>query len=86
MRLGSQEADSKLHRWYRSPELLFGAQEYTYAVDIWAVGCIFAELMLRTPYVAGDSDIDQLKKIFHALGTPTEADWPVKYHHVLSIP
>lgn len=65
-------------RWYRSPELLYGAQEYTYAVDIWAVGCIFAELMLRTPYVAGESDIDQLTKIFHALGTPTEADWPVR--------
>ena len=64
-------------RWYRSPELLFGAKEYTYAVDIWAVGCIFAELMLRTPYVAGDSDLDQLTKIFHALGTPTETDWPV---------
>ncbi|KAI7856111.1 kinase-like domain-containing protein [Circinella umbellata] len=63
-------------RWYRSPELLFGAKEYTYAVDIWAVGCIFAELMLRTPYVAGDSDLDQLTKIFHALGTPTETDWP----------
>ncbi|KAI8350134.1 kinase-like domain-containing protein [Blakeslea trispora] len=63
-------------RWYRSPELLFGAKEYSYAVDIWAVGCIFAELMLRTPYVAGDSDLDQLTKIFHALGTPTETDWP----------
>ncbi|KAI8987018.1 kinase-like domain-containing protein, partial [Pilobolus umbonatus] len=63
-------------RWYRSPELLFGAREYSYAVDIWAVGCIFAELMLRTPYLAGESDMDQLTKIFHALGTPTEADWP----------
>ncbi|KAG1442315.1 hypothetical protein G6F56_011114 [Rhizopus delemar] len=63
-------------RWYRSPELLFGAKEYSYAVDIWAVGCIFAELMLRTPYVAGESDMDQLTKIFHALGTPTEMDWP----------
>ncbi|KAI8353305.1 kinase-like domain-containing protein [Choanephora cucurbitarum] len=63
-------------RWYRSPELLFGAKEYSYAVDIWAVGCIFAELMLRTPYVAGESDLDQLTKIFHALGTPTETDWP----------
>ncbi|KAG0169726.1 TFIIH complex serine/threonine-protein kinase subunit kin28 [Apophysomyces sp. BC1034] len=63
-------------RWYRSPELLFGAREYSYAVDIWAVGCIFAELMLRTPYVAGDSDMDQLTKIFHALGTPSEIDWP----------
>ncbi|CAO3611471.1 unnamed protein product [Cunninghamella blakesleeana] len=63
-------------RWYRSPELLFGAKEYSYAIDIWAVGCIFAELMLRTPLVAGDSDMDQLTKIFHALGTPTENDWP----------
>lgn len=65
-----------VYRWYRSPELLFGAKEYSYAVDIWAVGCIFAELMLRTPYVAGESDMDQLTKIFHALGTPTEMDWP----------
>ncbi|KAI8970191.1 kinase-like domain-containing protein [Mycotypha africana] len=63
-------------RWYRSPELLLGAKEYSYAVDIWAVGCIFAELMLRTPYVAGESDMDQLTKIFHALGTPTEHEWP----------
>jgi cyclin-dependent kinase 7 len=63
-------------RWYRSPELLFGAKEYSYAIDIWAVGCIFAELMLRTPYLAGESDMDQLTKIFHALGTPTDSDWP----------
>jgi cyclin-dependent kinase 7 len=56
--------------------LLFGANEYSFAVDIWAVGCIFAELMLRTPYVAGDTDMDQITKIFHALGTPNEQDWP----------
>ncbi|RUP02435.1 kinase-like domain-containing protein [Jimgerdemannia flammicorona] len=62
-------------RWYRAPELLMGAKQYSYAVDIWSVGCIFAELMLRTPYFAGDSDIDQLTKIFHALGTPTEQEW-----------
>ncbi|CEI89902.1 Putative CMGC/CDK/CDK7 protein kinase [Rhizopus microsporus] len=73
---GKQMTSQVVTRWYRSPELLFGAKEYSYAVDIWAVGCIFAELMLRTPYVAGESDIDQLTKIFHALGTPTEADWP----------
>jgi cyclin-dependent kinase 7 len=45
---------------------------------MWSVGCIFAELMLRVPFVAGDSDIDQLGKIFHALGTPTEETWPVR--------
>jgi cyclin-dependent kinase 7 len=42
-------------------------------VDIWAVGCIFAELMLRTPYVAGESDINQLQTIFRALGTPVSS-------------
>lgn len=73
---GKQMTSQVVTRWYRSPELLFGAKEYSFAVDIWAVGCIFAELMLRTPYVAGDTDLDQLTKIFHALGTPTEADWP----------
>ncbi|SJL03988.1 related to KIN28-cyclin-dependent ser/thr protein kinase [Armillaria ostoyae] len=63
-------------RWYRPPELLFGCRYYSTAVDIWSVGCIFAELMLRTPYLAGESDMDQLKTIFRALGTPTEQDWP----------
>ncbi|KAI8323544.1 Pkinase-domain-containing protein, partial [Martensiomyces pterosporus] len=63
-------------RWYRAPELLFGAKNYTGAIDIWAMGCIFAELLLRTPYLPGDSDMNQLKTIFRALGTPTEDDWP----------
>jgi cyclin-dependent kinase 7 len=63
-------------RWYRAPELLFGARAYSDAIDMWSVGCIFAELMLRTPYFPGDSDIDQLGKIFAALGTPTEEIWP----------
>ncbi|KAJ3395582.1 hypothetical protein CcCBS67573_g00531 [Chytriomyces confervae] len=63
-------------RWYRSPELLLRGQYYGHGVDIWAIGCIFAELMLRTPYLAGDSDLGQLQTIFRALGTPTEEDWP----------
>jgi cyclin-dependent kinase 7 len=63
-------------RWYRCPELLYGARYYGAAIDMWSIGCIFAELMLRVPYFAGDSDIDQLGKIFAALGTPTEATWP----------
>jgi cyclin-dependent kinase 7 len=82
---GKQMTSQVVTRWYRAPELLFGAKEYSYAVDIWAVGCIFAELMLRTPYVAGDSDMDQLTKIFHALGTPTEADWPVSFSAIISV-
>jgi cyclin-dependent kinase 7 len=62
--------------WYRPPELLFGAREYSGSVDMWGVGCIFAELMLRMPYLTGMNEIDQLGKIFHALGTPTEDAWP----------
>ena len=64
-------------RWYRPPELLFGCRYYSSAVDTWSVGCIFAELMLRTPYLPGETDMDQLKTIFRALGTPTEEEWPV---------
>ncbi|XP_061400055.1 cyclin-dependent kinase 7 [Musca vetustissima] len=63
-------------RWYRAPELLFGARQYGTGIDIWAVGCILAELLLRVPFLAGDSDLNQLTKIFQALGTPTEETWP----------
>lgn len=63
-------------RWYRAPELLYGARHYTAAVDIWSVGIIFAELMLRTPYLPGKSDADQLDITFRALGTPNEKTWP----------
>ncbi|CAI5712962.1 unnamed protein product [Hyaloperonospora brassicae] len=62
--------------WYRPPELLFGAREYSGSVDMWGAGCILAELMLRTPYLTGINELDQLGKIFHALGTPTEDEWP----------
>ena len=72
---GSAMTPRVVTRWYRAPELLFGARLYTGAVDIWAAGCIFAELMLRTPFLPGDSDLNQLSTIFRALGTPT--DWPV---------
>lgn len=63
-------------RWYRCPELLFGARLYGVGVDMWAVGCILAELLLRVPFLPGDSDLDQLSKIFETLGTPKEVEWP----------
>lgn len=63
-------------RWYRAPELFLGAKNYGTGIDLWAVGCIFAELLLRNPYMPGDNDIGQLNIIFQALGTPTETDWP----------
>ncbi|WFD34587.1 [pyruvate dehydrogenase (acetyl-transferring)] kinase [Malassezia cuniculi] len=73
---GSKMTTQVVTRWYRAPELFLGARAYADGVDMWAVGCIFAELMLRTPYLPGESDADQLTTIFRALGTPTEADWP----------
>ncbi|TDL24030.1 Pkinase-domain-containing protein [Rickenella mellea] len=74
-------------RWYRPPELLFGSRYYSTAVDIWSVGCIFAELMLRIPYLPGESDVDQLRTTFRALGTPTEEDWPghTKLPHYVAV-
>lgn len=74
---------NRTYRWYRPPELLFGCRYYSAAVDIWSVGCIFAELMLRIPYLPGESDMDQLNTIFRALGTPTEEDWPVSWHSLM---
>ncbi|KAF2068451.1 hypothetical protein CYY_010221, partial [Polysphondylium violaceum] len=62
--------------WYRAPELLFGAKSYGPSVDMWSIGCIFAELMLRTAYLPGNNEIDQLRKINSALGTITESNWP----------
>ena len=81
-------------RWYRAPELLFGARHYAtvnllklysiyklkfifqQAVDMWAVGCILAELLLRIPFLPGDTDLNQLDKIFSVFGIPTEENWP----------
>ncbi|CZR69476.1 probable CDC28-cyclin-dependent protein kinase [Phialocephala subalpina] len=62
--------------WYRSPEILLGGRQYSTGVDVWSVGCIFAEMCTRKPLFPGDSEIDEIFKIFKLLGTPTEADWP----------
>ncbi|KAB7507948.1 Cyclin-dependent kinase 2 [Armadillidium nasatum] len=62
--------------WYRAPEILLGSKSYCISVDIWSLGCIFAEMMTKKPLFPGDSEIDQLFRIFRILGTPTEKDWP----------
>ena len=67
-------------RWYRSPELLFGARLYGTGVDMWAMGCIIAELLLRVPFLPGDTDLGQLTKIFEVCGTPSEDSWPRVTH------
>ena len=67
---------NSITRWYRPLELLWGSTKYGGAVDVWSCGCIFAELVLRIPYLPGNSDIDQIEKIFLARGSPTSETWP----------
>ena len=63
-------------RWYRAPELLYGARDYNEGVDLWAVGCILGELLNNCPLFPGENDIDQLGIVIKNLGTPTEQSWP----------
>ncbi|KAL9239352.1 hypothetical protein vseg_013685 [Gypsophila vaccaria] len=62
--------------WYRAPELLLGAKEYSTAVDMWSVGCIMAELLTSKPLFDGKTEAEQLNKIFKMLGTPNANVWP----------
>ena len=62
--------------WYRAPEVLLGGSHYSTPVDIWSVGCIFAELARKQPLFPGDSELQQLLHIFKLLGTPSEEVWP----------
>ncbi|VAI86081.1 unnamed protein product [Triticum turgidum subsp. durum] len=62
--------------WYRAPEVLLGATHYSTPVDMWSVGCIFAELITTTALFPGDSEVQQLLHIFKLLGTPNEDVWP----------
>ena len=61
-------------RWYRAPELLLSSKHYTSAIDMWSVGCIFAELLGRRPLFAGDDYLHQLQLVCEVLGTPTDED------------
>lgn len=62
--------------FYRAPELLLGADEYSMALDIWSLGCIFFEIFTGRILFQSDSEIDQLYRIFRVLGTVNEERWP----------
>lgn len=62
--------------WYRAPEVLLGSTRYSCPVDMWSIGCIFAEMASKKPLFQGDSEIDQLFRIFRVLSTPNETTWP----------
>ncbi|KAL5240214.1 hypothetical protein ACI65C_007623 [Semiaphis heraclei] len=62
--------------WYRAPEVLLGSPKLTTAIDMWATGCIFAELLLHKPLLPGRTEIHQLDLICQLLGTPNASIWP----------
>ncbi|GAB1867957.1 Serine/threonine-protein kinase ICK [Camponotus japonicus] len=66
-------------RWYRAPEVLLHSTTYNSPIDIWAVGCIMAELYTFRPLFPGKSEIDEIFKICSVIGTPDKEDWPEGY-------
>lgn len=78
-------------RWYRAPEIILSWKKYTKSIDVWSVGCIFAEILLRKPLFCGTSYLDQIHKIFDMLGTPDESEIrniqsPVAQRYVQQLP
>ncbi|KAK3944160.1 kinase-like domain-containing protein [Diplogelasinospora grovesii] len=73
---GAKMTANVITRWYRPPELLFGARHYSGAVDIWSVGLVFAELIIRSPFLPGGSELEMIQMICRQIGTPTEDNWP----------
>ncbi|CAJ1951741.1 unnamed protein product [Sphenostylis stenocarpa] len=63
-------------RWFRAPELLYGSTDYGLEVDLWSLGCVFAELLTSKPLFPGTSDVDQLSRIVSVLGNINEETWP----------
>jgi serine/threonine protein kinase len=61
--------------WYRAPEILLGAKDYACPIDMWSVGCVLGEMCTGRPMFPGDSEIDELFKIFQVLGTPDDGAW-----------
>ncbi|CAG9317639.1 unnamed protein product [Blepharisma stoltei] len=70
----TQMTDYVATRWYRAPEVLLTYKKYTPAMDMWSVGCIFGELLLRKPILPGNDANHQLELIFNLLGTPSDKD------------
>uniref|UniRef100_A0A6V1T4R7 Cyclin-dependent kinase 2 homolog n=1 Tax=Heterosigma akashiwo TaxID=2829 RepID=A0A6V1T4R7_HETAK len=62
--------------WYRAPDVLLGSRKYSTPVDVWSIGCIFAEMSNGRPLFTGTSERDQLDRIFRQLGTPTAQAYP----------
>ncbi|GAB2285443.1 Shaggy- protein kinase zeta [Dionaea muscipula] len=71
---GEQNISYICSRYYRAPELIFGATEYSTSIDIWSAGCVLAELLLGQPLFPGENAVEQLVEIIKVLGTPTREE------------
>ncbi|KAL2931393.1 Mitogen-activated protein kinase 7, partial [Bienertia sinuspersici] len=71
--------------WYRAPELLLHNDNYGASVDVWSVGCIFAEMIGRKPLFPGTSSLNQLQRIINILGSPTRSDLEFMVHDVRAL-
>ncbi|KAJ2712789.1 serine/threonine protein kinase, CMGC, CDC2/CDK sub, partial [Coemansia spiralis] len=63
-------------RWYRPPELLLGERKYTTAIDVWGIGCIFAEMLIGKPVFQGSTDLNQIDQVMRVCGSPNDTLWP----------
>jgi len=63
-------------RWYRAPEVLLRSTNYNSPIDLFAIGCIMAELYTLRPLFPGGTEVDQIFKVTGVMGTPTESMWP----------
>jgi glycogen synthase kinase 3 beta len=86
-RIGKGDASGSYvaSRFYRAPELLLGCTRYRHAVDIWAAGCVVAEMLLAMPMFQGASNADQLDQIMRVIGPPRDGD-AESFEHALAFP
>eukprot|EP00043_Microstomoeca_roanoka_P017719 m.185715 g.185715 ORF g.185715 m.185715 type:complete len:372 (-) comp16688_c1_seq8:301-1416(-) len=71
--------------WYRAPDVLLGAVQYDTSIDMWSVGCIFAEILTTRPLFPGSSPADQLVRIFECVGLPPSHEWPIERYPKYSL-
>lgn len=70
--LQRRKSNAIVSLWYRAPEIILGSEDYFLGVDMWSVGCIFAEVLSKRPVFMCRNETEVLNKVFSLLGTPTE--------------
>ena len=75
--LQRRKSNAIVSLWYRAPEIILGSEEYLFGVDMWSVGCIFAELLYKRPIFMCRSEDEVLTKVFTMLGCPSQKNCPM---------